>query len=118
LKEHSFAYLQIIWAGSVGLDDVDVAASDFRGNLGLDGGLVADETEDFVVWVSRELAEELELFFVSMTSFVHEEDNIRRDHERLRKSPRKPLLLKDYRVLKVKVRLSECRMIVGRCSEV
>jgi hypothetical protein len=70
--DHWFAYLQIIWAGSVGLDDVDVASSDFRSNLGLDGGLVADETEDFVGWVNRELAKKLELHFVLMTSPVQE----------------------------------------------
>ena len=59
--DHSFAYLQCIRVRSVGLNDVDIAPSDFSGNLGLDGGFVADEPKDGVGWVCRELAEKLEL---------------------------------------------------------
>ena len=58
---HSFACLQRIRVCSVGLNNVDIAPSDFSGNLGLDGGFVADEPEDGVGWVFRELAEKFEL---------------------------------------------------------
>lgn len=73
--DHSFAYLQCVRVRSVGLNNVDVVPSDFSGNLGLDGGFVADEPEDGVGWVFRELAEKLELydgFFVLVMSLVHE----------------------------------------------
>ena len=59
--EDSLAYLQCIRVRGVGLDDVDVAPSDFSGHLGLDGSLVADEPEDGVAWVLRELTQKLEL---------------------------------------------------------
>lgn len=73
--DYLFAYLQCIRVRSVGLNDVDIALSDFSGNLGLDGGFVADKPEDGVGWVFRELAEKLELhngFFVLVMSLVHE----------------------------------------------
>lgn len=75
MTDHSLAYLQCIRVRSVGLNNVDIAPSDFSGNLGLDGGFVADEPEDEVGWVFRELAEKLELhdgFFVLVMSLVHE----------------------------------------------
>ncbi len=74
--DHSFAYLQCIRVRSVGLNDVDIAPSDFSGNLGLDGGFVADEPKDRVGWVFRELAEKLELhegLLVLVMSLFHEE---------------------------------------------
>lgn len=73
--DHSFAYLQCIRVRSVGLNDVDIAPSDFRSDLGLNGGFVADEPEDGVGWVFRELAQKLELhdrFFVLVMSLVHD----------------------------------------------
>jgi hypothetical protein len=82
--DHSNAYLQCIWVSGVGLDDVDVLATDFGRNLGLDGGFVADETEDDVVWVGGELSEKLELQELLVMSLVHQvRENVRRDHERL-----------------------------------
>ena len=72
--DHSFTYLQCIRVRSVGLKDVDIAPSDFSGNLGLDGGFVADEPEDGVGWVFRKLAEKLELhdgLFALVMSLVH-----------------------------------------------
>lgn len=72
---YSLAYLQCICVRSVGLNDVDIAPSDFSGDLGLDGGFVADEPEDRVGWVFGELTEKLELYnrlFVLVVSLVRE----------------------------------------------
>jgi hypothetical protein len=41
---------------------VNIFPADFSGNLGLDGCFVADEAEDGVGRVFRELADELELY--------------------------------------------------------
>jgi hypothetical protein len=40
---------------------VNIFPADFSGNLGLDGCFIADEAEDGIVWVFRELADKLEL---------------------------------------------------------
>jgi hypothetical protein len=45
----------------VSLNDVNVLSAYFSRNLGLNGCFVADEAEDSIGWVCRELAEELEL---------------------------------------------------------
>jgi hypothetical protein len=40
---------------------VDIFPAYFNGNLGLDGCFVADEAEDNIDWIFRELANDLEL---------------------------------------------------------
>ena len=57
----SLAYLQCCRVRGVGLNDVNIVPAYFSGNLGVDGCLVADEAEDGIGWVFRELADELEL---------------------------------------------------------
>jgi hypothetical protein len=54
-------YLQCIWIRRISLNNDNVAASDFRSNCGLDGGLVTDESEDLIGRIGRKLADELEL---------------------------------------------------------
>lgn len=59
--DHSLAYLQCLRVRGVGLNDVNIFPAYFSGNLGVDGCFVADEAEDGIGWVFRELADELEL---------------------------------------------------------
>lgn len=92
--DDSFPHLQRIRARRVGLNDVDIAAPNFCGNFGLDGILIAHETENGVVRVNRKLAEKFELHegFLLVMSFVSRFDkNARQDHERLPKSRRRTL---------------------------
>jgi hypothetical protein len=69
--DHSLAYLQCHIVRGVGLNDVNIFPAYFSDNLGLGGYFVADETEDGIGWVFRELADELELdngLFISYES--------------------------------------------------
>lgn len=58
---HLVAHLQCHMVRGVSLNDVNVLPAYFCRNLGLNGDFVADEAEDSIGWVRRELAEELEL---------------------------------------------------------
>lgn len=55
------AYLQCHWIRGISLNNVNILPADFSSNLNLNGGFVADETEDGIRWVLGELADELEL---------------------------------------------------------
>lgn len=59
--DHSLAYLQCLRVRGVGLNDVNILPAYFSGNLRLGRCFVADEAENGIGWVFRELADELEL---------------------------------------------------------
>lgn len=61
LINYLLAYLQCQRVRGVGLNDVNIVSAYFSSNLGLGGCFVADEAEDSIGWVLRELAEELKL---------------------------------------------------------